>query len=73
MLKNVTAYFTGETTKTVAKKRVKRVHPIKKSTKASAAAAPAKKIAAAPAKTAAAAPAKPTVAAPAKATTAAKK
>ena len=65
LLKNVTAYFTGETTKTVAKKRVKRVHPIKKSTKASAAAAPAK--------TAAAAPAKPTVAAPAKATTAAKK
>jgi len=33
LLKNVSAYFTGETTKTEIKKRPKRTHPSKKSTK----------------------------------------
>ncbi|UJR30264.1 hypothetical protein I4U23_017802 [Adineta vaga] len=36
ILKNVTSYFTGETQKTVTKKRPVRKHPSKKSTKAPA-------------------------------------
>jgi len=45
LLKNVTAYFTGESTQAQTKKRTKRVHPKKKSTKptTTAAAVAAKK------------------------------
>jgi hypothetical protein len=39
LLKNVTSYFTGETTKTETKKRPKRTHPKKKSAKSSTTAA----------------------------------
>ena len=38
LLTNITSYFTGEDTKTAAKKRPKRTHPAKKSAKSTPAA-----------------------------------
>jgi len=42
LLKNVTSYFTGETTQTATKKRVKRTHTSKKSAKSTTTAAATK-------------------------------
>ncbi|CAF0802505.1 unnamed protein product [Adineta steineri] len=67
LLNNVTAYFTGETTKTEVKKRQKRTHTSKKSAKLHAAAAAAATSTTAKPAAAKPAPAKPTT------TTAAKK
>ena len=41
LLKNITSYFTGETTAQPVRKRTKRTHPKKKSGKTATAAAPA--------------------------------